>query len=153
MARVSGVPKCPSSRPEEAGARIIGIVNGTVADPRVGYLEESIPVTPEILSLSAPVSPTEVFRFSAPCRQHGCPQFEGGNCQLAVRVVRALPTVVDSLPRCSLRPECRWWRQEGREACLRCPSVVTDSYSPSPVMRYVAGTVGCTDSRSQARPG
>ena len=34
------------------------------------------------------------------------------------------------LPACQLRPDCRWWKQEGKAACMRCPLVMTDCYTP-----------------------
>ena len=135
-------PMCPSSRPEEDGAIILGVVGGTVTEPRVGYLRRPIPASAGFIALDGPVTPTEVFRFSAPCRESACPQFRSGRCQIGVRMVRILPTVVDQLPACSIRPDCRWWQQEGKGACLRCPAIVTDNYSPSPEMRQVAGVAG-----------
>jgi len=139
---------CPSSRPEEPGALVLGVVNGTATEPRVVFLERPVPVSTELLALADPVAPTEVFRFSARCREGGCPQFDQGRCQIAARMVDELPTAVDRLPACSLRPSCRWWRQEGRAACLRCPSIVTDNYSPDPTMRSVAGVGGIVESGS-----
>jgi hypothetical protein len=44
----------------------------------------------------------------------------------AQRIVEGLAPVVNALPPCQIRPTCRWFRQEGRNACLRCPQVVTD---------------------------
>jgi hypothetical protein len=54
---------------------------------------------------------------------------------LAAKIVRWVPTVVDKLPACAIRAECRWWHQEGKAACLRCPQVVTDNFKPTPAMR------------------
>ena len=47
--------------------------------------------------------------------------------------------VVGALPRCAIRPTCRWFRQEGREACLRCPQVATELRNPSELELAVAG--------------
>ena len=55
-----------------------------------------------------------------------------------MRIVQLLPPVVDGLPACHLRPDCRWWQQEGKEACLRCPQVVTDVRNPSELYRQAA---------------
>jgi len=129
---------CPSARPEMAGAVLHGIVGGTVAAPRVGYLVEPQPVTDALLALANPVSPTEVFRFAAPCAGSACVHFDGANCRLATRVVELLPSVVDSLPPCRIRPQCRWWQQEGRAACLRCPGVVSETCNASPLINLVA---------------
>jgi hypothetical protein len=56
--------------------------------------------------------------------------FDGHDCRLATRLVQLLPAVVDRLPPCHVRPDCRWWQQEGKAACLRCPQVVTDWAQP-----------------------
>jgi hypothetical protein len=129
---------CPSARPEMAGAVLHGIVGGTVAAPRIGYLVEPQPVTDALLALANPVSPTEVFRFAAPCAGAACVHFDGASCRLATRVVELLPSVVDSLPPCRIRPQCRWWQQEGRAACLRCPGVVSETCNASPLINLVA---------------
>jgi hypothetical protein len=42
-----------------------------------------------------------------------------------------LPAVVDVLPICTIRASCRWYAQEGRDACLRCPQVVTECHDAS----------------------
>jgi hypothetical protein len=128
----SGPPlSCPSARPEMAGSVVIGVVGGSVAEPRLGYLEKPLPVTPEILALAGPAPPGEVFRFAAPCAGSGCQHFDGSHCRLAQRVVSLLPIVDDRLPPCHLRPTCVWWKQEGLAACQRCPQIVSDSYAPS----------------------
>jgi hypothetical protein len=46
---------------------------------------------------------------------------------------------VDGLPPCLIRKECRWYSQEGGEACQRCPGISTVSYDLSPEMRAVSG--------------
>jgi hypothetical protein len=46
--------------------------------------------------------------------------------------------VVDALPRCLIRPACRWFQQEGKEACVRCPQVVTESSNVSADYRRAA---------------
>jgi hypothetical protein len=120
------------------GGTIFGVVGGTPEQPRLAYLAEPRPVTKEVLALALPVLPTAVFRIGAPCAGHGCQHFDGVNCLLATRIVRLLPPVVDGLPACHLRPECRWWQQEGKAACLRCPQVVTDLGNPSELQRRVA---------------
>jgi len=116
-------PLCPSARPQMAGSVLFGVMGGTVDEPRVQYLGTPLPVTPEILALARPVEPTEVFRFAAPCVGERCRHFDGTDCRLVSRTIDLLPAVVDSLPPCVLRSLCRWWQQEGRQACLRCPQV------------------------------
>lgn len=120
-------PLCPSARPEWSGARVFGVVGGSVSAPRVDYLEKTLPVTDALLELSAPASPTEVFRIAAPCACGACGHYQRGRCQLVERVVRQLPAVVNELPACLIRDGCRWFSQEGAAACLRCPMIVTDA--------------------------
>jgi hypothetical protein len=110
---------------------VLGVVEGTMQAPRVSYLERLLPATAEVLALSGPVSPTRVFRFAAPCAAHACPHFDGAICRLGTKIVEALPEVGGVLPICPLRPQCRWWRQAGRAACLRCPQVVTEVGNPT----------------------
>jgi hypothetical protein len=124
-------PLCPSAQPEMNDSVVFGIVGGTVDQPRVAYLAEPQPVSPELLGLSAPVEPTEVFRFAAPCAEHACQHFDGSRCRLVQRIVGFVAPVSDGLPPCRIRPACRWWQEEGREACMRCPLVVTEDYQPS----------------------
>ena len=71
--------------------------------------------------------------------QHKCPHFDGADCRLATRVAKMLPPVVDSLPPCVIRKECRWFAQEGAAACMRCPEITTVSYDLSPLVREVSG--------------
>jgi hypothetical protein len=129
---------CPSAQPEMAGSVIFGIVGGTVDEPRVGYLTEVLPTTLERLALALPVKPTEVFRFGAPCAGTACRHFDGMQCRLAVRTVQRLEPVVEALPPCPVRSDCRWWRQEGRAACVRCPQVVTEIYAPTERLQATA---------------
>lgn len=132
-------PYCPSAQPEMEGVVVFGVVGGTAAQPRVGYLTERMPATPELLGLTGEVRPAEVFRFGAPCAGTGCRHFDGSDCRLASKLVQLAPAPgVTTLPACTLRPDCRWWRQEGKAACMRCPQVVTINYAPSDEMRHAA---------------
>ena len=117
---------CPSARPDWEGAQVIGVVGGTVDEPRVSYLRRPLPVVPELLALTAPVRPTEVLRFAAPCAEHACPHFRAGSCHLVEKAITLLSPVVDNLPQCHVRGHRRWFLQEGKEVCFRCPQVVTD---------------------------
>ena len=121
-----------------AGSVVFGIVGGTADEPRLRHLEHPLPVTDELLSLSGAVRPTEVFRFAAPCACQACPNFQESRCSLATKIVRLLPVVSETLPACRIRAQCRWWHEEGRAACQRCPQVVTDNYNPSHLMRLAS---------------
>jgi hypothetical protein len=129
---------CPSAQPDMEDCRVLGVVSGGEHAPRVAYLNEPVAVTPELLALAGPVKPTEVFRFAARCEESLCSHFDGHNCNLATRIVQILPAVVDTLPPCLIRSDCRWYQQEGRPACFRCPQVVTQNSTPSADMRNAA---------------
>jgi len=120
------------------GAVVFGVVGGTAREPRVGYLTEQLPVTPELLAMTGSVAPTEVFRFGAPCAGGGCQHFDGHDCRLASKLVQLAPISGPKLPPCTIRQSCRWWRQEGKAACMRCPLVSTLEYEPSDELRLAA---------------
>jgi hypothetical protein len=124
---------------------LFGVLETTTEGPRVGYLVESLPVTSEVLAIAGPVAPTEIFRFGAPCAGRACQHFDGSSCRLAARIVELLPPVVSGLPPCRLRPDCRWWQQEGKAACLRCPQVITETYDPPEMLRRAADPTVPTD--------
>jgi hypothetical protein len=132
------VPFCPSARPGQEGAFAFGIASGEAGERRVGYLESRVPVSDELLALAGDVRPTEVFRFGAACAGGGCSHYDGHDCRLATKLVQLMPPVSKALPACQLRPDCRWWQQEGKKACLRCPAIITDCYMPSDGQRLAA---------------
>lgn len=117
---------------------MIGIVLGDSEAPRVAYLEQALPVTPEVLAKTAPVPPNQVLRTAARCAEGACGHFDGSDCTLARRLVAALDPAVDRPPPCAIRPTCRWWRQEGKAACLRCPEVATESRGASEAFEQAA---------------
>lgn len=134
---------CPSAQPGMDNCRVLGVVDREIDSerpaPRIVYLNEILPATDEVLALSGPMKPTEVLRLSATCAEHKCPHFNGTDCRLATRIVSILPAVVDALPPCTIRKECRWFFQEGAAACQRCPQVTTVTYDLSPIVREVSG--------------
>jgi len=141
LAEATSPPLCPSAQPEMQEAVAFGVVGGSVTHPLLGYLAATQQVTEQLLRLSDPVAPTEIFRFAARCAGPACQHFDGRDCQLAKRIVEVLPLAVTQLPPCPVRPRCRWWQQEGRQACLRCPQVVTETYGPSDEVSRVATAV------------
>jgi hypothetical protein len=105
----------------------------------VAYLNEPVAMgEEEMAALTAPAHPADVLRIAARCEESACKHFDGRECNLATRIVQILPAVVDTLPACLIRAECRWYLQEGRPACFRCPQVVTRNYSPSGDMALAA---------------
>lgn len=127
-------PFCPSAQPHMREPRVLGVVrNGETS-----YVAEHVPLTDDLLALTQPVSPSRVLRIAARCEENTCTHFDGVNCRLAARIVQLLPAVSDVLPACLIRAECRWYRQEGRAACLRCPQIVTEFTDDNEAFRKAA---------------
>jgi hypothetical protein len=132
------LPLCPSARPGMEGSVLFGVACERGQETLIGYLAHPLPVTEEILNLAGPVAPTEIFRFAATCAGRGCQHFDGSDCRLVKRVVHLLPPAVGRLPPCPIRAHCRWWLQEGKDACLRCPGLVSEICEPSALLQIVA---------------
>jgi hypothetical protein len=122
---------CPSAQPGMDGAAVFGVVGGTLAAPRVAWIERPVPVTEDLLALTHPLPPTQVLRIAATCQEEACCHFDGKDCRLAARLVQLLPSTTESLPACRIRRDCRWFMQEGKAACHRCPQIVTYSVNPT----------------------
>lgn len=143
--------QCPSAQPGMDQCTVLGVVQPTGgATPSIVYLNQILPATSEVLAMSAPLRPTEVFRLAATCAEGKCPHFDGTDCRLATRIVKKLPPVVDSLPVCMIRKDCRWYSQEGTAACLRCPGVTTVSYDLSDELQEVSGLPVFVDGEENA---
>jgi hypothetical protein len=121
---------CPSAQPDLPQSTIFGVISGENGVSEVKFLPEQLAVTPELLSMCAPVSPTEVFRFAAPCQQNKCLHFDGQECRLTNNLVQILPARNRRLEFCAIRDSCRWFFQQGASACDRCTEVVTMYYNP-----------------------
>ncbi len=116
---------CPSSRCEP-GAILLGVVQ---ADGRVGFLKQLMVVDQEFADIAREGrAPEKRFRFSSPCLKAACKQWTGSRCGVIDDVSECVgdDQRLDGLPECSIRPQCRWYRQNGAEACSVCPLVVTD---------------------------
>lgn len=129
---------CPSAQHDSPDAHVFAVVGGTLDQPETAYLDQALPVTQDLVDMTAPVLPAEVFRISSPCSQssHDCWHYDDDqrHCRLAVRTVRMVPVVVTKPPRCAIRSACQWWHQEGVSACLRCPQVLTNDVAPNEVV-------------------
>jgi hypothetical protein len=129
---------CPSARPDIDGSRVFGVVAGTTEKPHVRLLRQTLPVVRELLDVTGAADPAEVFRFAAPCAEAACRHFDGSRCRLGERVVQILPVASLTAPPCPLRPQCRWWQEQGKAACMRCPQVVSQVHEPSAEYRRAA---------------
>jgi hypothetical protein len=131
--------RCPSAQPGMADVQVLGVATGSADKPRIAYLNAHLPATDDVLAAAAPVPVTQVFRLAARCEERRCTHFDGHKCQLAVRIVEMLDEVTEALPPCVIRRTCRWFAQEGRAACLRCPQILTQLAEPDDRLRRVAG--------------
>ena len=130
---------CPSAAAEPGRSVVFGIAGATPrpgeaagdSGPTVAYLTQTVPVPEDVAARTAPVAPNAVLRTAAPCAGAACGHFSGHSCTLIERIVAALEPVVDRPPACAIRRTCRWWAEQGRTACVRCPQVVTDRAAPS----------------------
>jgi hypothetical protein len=123
----SGPHSCPSARCEE-GATLLGIVG---ADGVVGYITPELEVDFEFCrEVRKRGRPEARFRFAQPCAEGRCTQWVGDRCGLIELVLQSptkpstAETSLPGLPPCVIRSTCRWFAQEGGQACLVCPSVV-----------------------------
>jgi hypothetical protein len=138
---------CPSARCEE-GAILLGIVGSTGS---VGYIMPEIVVDAEFVGQAhRGRAPEKRFRFAQPCIEGRCLHWTGARCEVIDRALKvkndALPSdeIEKALPHCSIRIRCRWFAQEGPQACRVCPYVITDLWpedaNPSEADRKVAAS-------------
>jgi hypothetical protein len=138
---------CPSARCED-GALLLGIV---AADGVIGYLTPPLMIDHVFVQRAQRGrSPERRFRFAQPCITQGCAQWTGDRCGLIDRALQVaaqqrimadaqpatrsaqstsdmLNTPRDSyIPRCGIRARCRWFAQDGLDACGVCPLVITE---------------------------
>lgn len=132
----SGRRLCPSS-PAEPGAILLGIVG---PEGKIGYLTPQIRIDGEFIEIAAKGrSPEKRFRFAGPCVEGGCTQWTGSRCGVIDAAIEeaetrasahetsaAMPAGDAPPPKCSIRSQCRWFFQHGRDACAVCPLIITD---------------------------
>ena len=116
---------CPSA-PANENAILLGVVQ---TDGSVAFIKDRIEVSREFLNRADTSTPLETrFRFSSACHGSACKQWSDGRCSVPERLVQLMPrsTATDTaLPACSIREQCRWFQQQGADACRLCPLVVT----------------------------
>jgi hypothetical protein len=116
---------CPSARCEE-DAILLGVVEN---DGHVAFVNRKIVVDKEFVNIAHEGRPPEKrFRFGNKCVENRCKQWTGNRCGVIDQIVDLFGSNFspDGLPACSIRPECRWFKQRGAEACSVCPYVITD---------------------------
>ena len=118
---------CPSSIMKD-GAILVGIVN---EDNEVDFISNPIKINAAFVRSAKEVDKAaeKRFRFSNKCVQSGCQQWTGSRCGV---IDKALTTIEEkywkeNLPACSIRSTCRWFSQNGANACKVCPLVITDT--------------------------
>lgn len=120
---------CPSHHCKP-GTVLLGIV---MPDGRVAYSSDKIVVTDEFVDIASQGrSPEKRFRFAGKCIKSGCKQWDTDRCGVIDSVLEFAPAINGEfeLPECSIRPQCRWFQQNGAKACQICPEVVTDAREP-----------------------
>jgi len=116
---------CPSARCKEE-AVLLGIVqqNGHIsfASDRIGIDSRFV----QIARMGR--SPEKRFRFADDCINSSCAQWINGRCGVIDEIVHTFSADPgpSELPNCSIRTQCRWYKQCGAKACSVCPQVITD---------------------------
>jgi hypothetical protein len=139
------VKSCPSA-PCIEGALLLGVRTGA---GRLAYVQPPTRIDSAFVAIAHERGrPESRFRFSLPCIEAGCSQWNGSGCGLVdllmgdeppapastpVGVLAAEPAAPSNpstpsrgLPACAIRRSCRWYHQRGADACAVCPMVVAD---------------------------
>lgn len=117
---------CPSSKCRD-GSLLLGIVK---EDGHVDMLKQAIPITEDFVNTAMQGRLPEMrFRFAGNCAKNGCRQWTGTRCGIIDKMLNHIQDAIpesDGLPACSIRSQCRWYNQNGAEACKICPWVITE---------------------------
>lgn len=127
MDQQSGIPQalCPSSKCQP-GAQLLGVVK---EDGRVDLLQTPITIDAAFVARAKQGPKPELrFRFAHKCIKSGCVQWTGTRCGIIDRILVHVGDAIKdfALPECGIRPSCRWYLQNGAEACKVCPHVATE---------------------------
>jgi hypothetical protein len=109
---------CPSADCKQ-NAKLIGVVT---RHDVVMLLDEYHILDDEFVQIARlGRSPRKRFRFADVCFEKGCANWEQGVCCVARDAVEKITLDGSRLAqRCSIRADCRWFRQEGYQACRVC---------------------------------
>lgn len=124
---------CPSARCEP-GATLLGMVRD---DGTVGHLPQRYVVDEDFVRTANADGLAETrFRFASPCAEGRCAQWTGTGCGIVARAAEELAQRHRPvLPKCSIRPSCRWFAEKADAACRVCHFVVTDDAEASRTYR------------------
>jgi hypothetical protein len=107
----------------------LGVMTGA---GRLAYVQPPTRVNADFVARAQALGrPERAFRFSSPCIESGCPQWNGGGCAVVDKILDEPESgnqpIPDQLPRCAIRSTCRWYAQRGAAACAICPLIVADT--------------------------
>lgn len=120
---------CPSARCEP-GATLLGVVR---SDATVGHLPQTYIVDEDFAQAANTDGLAETrFRFASSCVEGKCSQWTGTGCGVVARAADELAQRHSPvMPKCSIRPSCRWFAEKADAACRVCHFVVTDDETAS----------------------
>ena len=117
---------CPSNKCKP-GSKLLGLRQD---DGTISILPEALPIDESFIEKvkDHPLAPEQRFRFTNKCVENGCNQWTGKGCGVIDQVVQYLEHIPakEELPKCSIRPSCRWFLQKGADACKVCPYIITE---------------------------
>lgn len=112
---------CPSYV-GKVGAQLFGVVG---KDGKVQFITP-LTVTEDFLEQNKDKNSLEQrFRFTGKCVEKGCAQWdkEESKCSLSRKVQNLEIHKEAELSYCPIRSQCRWFSQDGKEACFSCNEV------------------------------
>jgi hypothetical protein len=122
-AEAEPVSWCPSGAMDRPESLVLGVRSQD--DGSVAYLDEPVPASEVLGMVPEGIEPRRILRFASHC-ESSCANRVGTECGLINRISAVpAPPHAAAVPRCHLRPRCKWWQQTGVEACHRCPAVST----------------------------
>jgi len=114
---------CPSyiAKP---GAKLFGFAK----DGKIQLLPQLITIDEEFIERASKHGPPEErFRFAGRCIEGSCGQWnhDKQHCGLAEKLKATDEQSADfDLQTCPIRDGCRWFKQNGKNACVNCSDVV-----------------------------
>ncbi|MEO0389343.1 MAG: hypothetical protein AAF218_00230 [Pseudomonadota bacterium] len=83
----------------------------------------------DVAAAGAHRAPETYLRFANTCVTQACQQWQNGRCTVPDQVADHLDTkgLTATPQKCAIRDSCRWFGQDGINACRLCPWVLTDS--------------------------